>query len=356
MGKLNRGEWSEIYTILSLLLNPNLEIDDHSLNTIRNDLYILKEITIRNPKSTGRIKYVIKPDEIEVRYDNGECKKLEIDDIVNKKEQIYKKIKSAPVGGGSFSIPIAKDLLNNLTMGNPIKSKSFSKSDLDALVNDTMLKKDVDLSYSIKSSIGSPATVLNASKSTNFLYSVEGLNKEYIKEINSIKTRTKLLDKINFIRSHGGVIKFEKVCDEILDYNLKLIDSNMPTYLGNVLLNSYTINSKDLKNLFITSNQFDDETFALKKLGDLLDGISFGLFPSVKWNGKNSVNGGLLIVKKDGDVVILDLIYYKDEVLKYLIEETKLDSPSSTRYDMLNLYEKDGKIYFTLNLQIRYKR
>ncbi len=93
----------------------------------------------------------------------------------------------------------------------------------------------------------------------------------------------------------------------------------------------------------------------MKKLGDLLVGISFGFFPSVKWDGNNEINGGLLLVKKDGSIVMLDLVYYKTYVIQYLLNETKLDSPSSSRYKMLELYNKNGKIYFTLNIQIRYK-
>ena len=70
---------------------------------------------------------------------------------------------------------------------------------------------------------------------------------------------------------------------------------------------------------------------------------------------KNTVTGGLLIVQTNGDVVTLDLIYHKDEVNNYLLNNTKLDSPSSSRYHMLELEEKNGKVYFTLNLQVRYK-
>jgi hypothetical protein len=63
----------------------------------------------------------------------------------------------------------------------------------------------------------------------------------------------------------------------------------------------------------------------------------------------------LWIVKENGEVCIIDLVYYKEEVQKYLISESKLDSPSSKRYKMLDLFEENGNIFFTLNLQIRYK-
>ena len=79
------------------------------------------------------------------------------------------------------------------------------------------------------------------------------------------------------------------------------------------------------------------------------------MFPSIKWDGNYTANGGLIVVSYDSNIYVLDMIYYSNQLKEYLINETKLDSPSSTRYDMLNLKIKDNRIYFTLNLQIRYK-
>ena len=135
-----------------------------------------------------------------------------------------------------------------------------------------------------------------------------------------------------------------------------MIDSNLPLYLGTILLKSYETDKIDLKYLF--DNYIDnlDSVFAEKKLADFLEGISFGFFQSKKWDGNKSVNGGLVIVKTNGLVVVLDLVYFSNEVRKYLIKQTKLDSPSSTRYHMLELYQEKEQTYFTLNLQIRYKK
>lgn len=360
MGAFNRGEWSEIYAIICLLLCPELSIGNAELEEINHELYVLKKIKIDdNDSSSGIIEYCLTNESnVEVVYNNELDALISQVELSENKERIFDAIENAPVGKGAFEIEGIDGILAKLTKGKTIKSKSFSKEDFVATVIDKHLSKEAILKYSIKSSLGSPATILNASQHTNFLYSIKGLDEKYIEEINSINTSTKLLDRINFIVRHGGTIEFEKVCDESMDYNLKMIDSKMPTYLANVLLQSYITGNKDLLTLFKNSNQFADETFAVKKLGDLLEGISFGFFPSKKWDGVKQVNGGLVIVKKSGNIVILDLIYYRNEVLKYLMKETKLDSPSSSRYNMLHLYQvpKDNKIYFTLNLQIRYKK
>lgn len=142
---------------------------------------------------------------------------------------------------------------------------------------------------------------------------------------------------------------------ESMEYNLKMVDSNMPTYIGNALLESYISENKYLKEVFLKANKFEDENIGIKKLGDFLSAISFGFIPGKKWDGTKSVNGGLIIVKDNGDIVVLDLIYYSNSVNRYIVNESKFDTPSATRYHMAELKNEGTFISFTLNLQIRYK-
>ena len=361
MAFFNRGEWSEIYALLDMLIHPNLVIGNSNLEIVTKELYQLKSIKIisKSKNSKNLIEYSIKnKNEVAVYFNDDLSQIVSEIELCQNKQMIFEAIKNASTGNGSFDISLIKGLLMKLTKGNKIKSGSFKKEDLSAIVFDRNTGRDVSLKYSIKSSLGNPATLLNASVHTNFLFSVSGLSSEDVKAINDINTSSKLLDKINKIIQCGGKIQFVKTTDETFGYNLRMIDTKMPEYLANVLVDSYLKKEKSLKELFLNSNQFEDESFAIKKLGDLLEGISFGFFPSKKWYGTNDVNGGLVIIKHNGDVLILDLIYFRDEVINYLINETRLDSPSSTRYNMLKLFfnPTDNKCYFTLNLQIRYKK
>lgn len=352
---MNRGEWSEFYAILALLENPNMSIVNEKFENVTNQLYQVKKLSLKEQETI--IDYVLHNDlDVSVYFNDKLHEQVDKFEIKDNKKILFEGIKSAVVGAGAFEIDGVQELLDRMSPNGTLKSKSSSKEDLDALVLDSRLGNDKLLKYSIKSSLGSPATILNASNHTNFIYEVENLDPNYINQINSIDTRTKLVDKYNLIKNLGGNIKFSRMECDNFDYNLRLIDSNMPEYLGEVLLNSYAFENKNLKELFLKYNNFKDENFALKKLGDFLEAISFGFFPSIKWNGINNVNGGLVVVKKDGKVVILDLIYFRQTVINYLIEETKLDSPSSSRYHMLELYVENGRIYFKLNLQIRYKK
>lgn len=350
---LNRGEWSELYCVLFLLIKPKLEIVDENLNTITTELFEIKRIIA---ETNFPLEYEILQDSIvvyAVKNKISSYTKKEIDEYRN---ELYKKITTNTSVSGSFSVESMEEFLNNFSLGQVLKAKNISKEDIEVIVNDKNKKIESNLKYSIKSSLGSPATLLNSSNHTNFKYKVLGMNDTLMKAVNSIDTRSKLLDRLNYIYDNNCTIIYDSVISENFLYNLKMIDTSMDKYIANALLYSYKNNNKILKNIFIDANNFDDIKFAEKKLGDFLSAISFGFFPGTKWNGENVVNGGLFIVTDEGNVVVLDLVYYENIVKKYLINNTQLDSPSSTRYHMLQVFKENDEYYFTLNLQVRYIR
>ena len=334
--KLNKGEWSELYTILYLILNPNLKIVNQNLEILDENIFEIKKIITNND-----IIFNIFDKNIEI-LDKNEIKVLEKYEVEKYSANLLDKIKTTKEN--TFEVENIKNF----------KGKSTSKGDIILLNYDNIKKLEKKLSYSIKSKLGKSSTILNASRHTNFIYTVENLPFDKIEEINNINTRSKLLDRIKKIKEFGGKIKFKKVESKQFHQNLQMVDSLLPELLGEILLRSYSENQKDLKKLFLKPT-FLGQKIAEKKIGDFLLAISFGMFPSIEWDGYYTVTGGILIVMKNGDVYNLDLNYYKKEVVDYLMKETKLDTPSSKRYDMLNLIKENGEIIFTLNLQIRYK-
>lgn len=355
MFSFNRGEWSELYGILFLLVHPKLELVDSNLDVINQEIFEIKKIILN---SNVLLEYEIDEQKNIIIYANAnEYAKYTTDELDKERIVLLNKIQNHVEKTGAFEIPDLEDFVNSITMMSSFKAISNSKADIDTIAFDNNKCKNVNLSYSIKSSLGSPATILNSSKHTDFKYKIKNLPAGLANDINSINTNTKLLDRINFIKSYPNVeINFDSVVSETFDYNLKMIDSKMPEYLGNALLYSYTNNNKDLKTIFRLANPFLSEKMADKKLGDFLNAISFGFIPSKQWDGINSVNGGLIIVKENGNVVVLDLIYFMNEVNEYMINESKLDTPSTTRYHMLEVTEDEDGYSFTLNLQVRYKR
>ena len=350
---LNRGEWSELYCVLFLLIKPKIEIVDENMNKITSELFEIKKIIA---DTNFPLEYEIINDRIIVYAVKDKIKSYTKKEIDKYRNELYKKIINNTSVSGSFSIESIEEFLRDFSLGQVLKAKNVSKEDIEVIAYDNKRKSDINLKYSIKSSLGSPATLLNSSNHTNFKYRVIGMNDDLMKEVNSIDTRTKLLDRLNIIYNNNCSITYDSVVSDNFLYNLKMIDSSMDKYIANTLLYSYKNNNKILKDIFISANSFDDVQFAEKKLGDFLSAISFGFFPGTKWNGENVVNGGLLIVTDEGNVVVLDLVYYENTVRKYLINNTQLDSPSSTRYHMLEVFKDNDEYYFTLNLQVRYTR
>ncbi len=173
---------------------------------------------------------------------------------------------------------------------------------------------------------------------------------------NAIKSRKKLLDRAVFLQNSGAKINFINVQSDTFAYNLKMVDSNLDKLLADMLYLSYTENEKDIQKLIATIVKNENEyNFYKKKIVDFANAVTFGMRASEIWDGTNEVNGGIILVTKTGEVYLLDLIYFKTVVDKYLIDNIKLESPSSTRYKMFEIYKESGRYYFKLNLQVRFK-
>lgn len=354
----NKGEWSELYAMLYLMVNRKLQLIDSDLKIISNNIF--EVVQIINEEKQGDIIFDFS--------DDGNCiipsvfgveqKPIKITEIDKIKNQLFSSIVSSGGVGGAFSLGDITKWLQQKGINTTFKAPANQKQDI-ILINFDSYKGQLtpELGYSIKSQLGSPATILNASAQTNFRYTVKNLSQDDILEINSINSREKLRDRIARIKSLGGVISFDGVESSVFDYNLQYIDTNFAFALAEALLSSYELGTKDLKHLFSNSSIYPDETMAQYKLKRFLSAVSFGMFPSIEWDGVYTANGGILLVSKDSHVYVLDNIYNEKEVHEYLLKETKLDSPSTTRYHMLELKEDpiSGEIYFTLNLQVRYK-
>ncbi len=348
----NKGEWSELYTFLTLLIQPNLAIADEHLKVINQNIFQVVEIRradstrykIQRDKNISKIT----PDNIQTIYLSQTIKE--------QKELLLAKILAHKKAKGSFEIKEMQALIDTLLDGQKFKGSSKVKGDLEAIVLDKRRNSNFDIKYNIKSNLGSSPTLLNASNQTNFIYEIQNINDKIMRQNNTIKGRKKLLKRCEFLTAKGAVFTFAQLQSKTFTHNLKLIDSNLHKILANMLLLSYQKNEKDIQKLISLSvkNQ-DDYNFYKKKIGDFANAVTFGMRAGKKWNALNEVNGGIIVVTKTGKIYLLDLIYFKNIVDKYLIDNIKLESPSSNRYKMFDIYKENDKYYFKLNLQIRFK-
>jgi hypothetical protein len=347
----NKGEWSELYTFLYLIDNPNLVIVDENLQQKNNTTFKILEFLINECT-----RYKINNDKIIKIPLTGNNKSYDISYISSQYKLLFQKIITQKSGTGSFDIDEIQPLIDDLLDGNKLKGSSKVKGDLKTIVFDSIHNNNLNISYNIKSELGAKATLLNASKHTNFIYEVTNINDLIMLQNNNINTGTNLIDKCNFLNSNGAIFNFIKIESTVFGNNLKLIDSNLDKILAKMLISSYEDNEKDIKILLSSIiNDTTSELYYKKKIGDFANAVTFGMRASEAWNGTNEVNGGIIIVAKTGEVYLLDLIYFKSIVDKYLIDNIKLDSPSSNRYKMFEIYKENNKYYFKLNLQVRFK-
>ncbi len=348
----NKGEWSELYTFLYLIDNPNLVIVDENLQQKNNKIFQILEFLLAN-----ETKYkLLENNKVMKILSNGVNKEYEINYINSQHKILLEKIIAHRSAKGTFNINEIQPLINDLLDGNKLKGSSKVKGDLKAIVFDTIKNNDLNISYNIKSELGAKATLLNASNHTNFIYEVTNINDSIMTQNNNINTRTKLIDKCNLLKSNGAIFNFIKTESSVFTNNLKLIDSKLDEILAKMLILSYEKNTKDIKVLLsLIINDTTSEIYYKKKIADFANAVTFGMRASEEWNGINEVNGGIIIVTKTGKVYLLDLIYFKSIVDKYLIDNIKLDSPSSSRYKMFKIYKENNKYYFKLNLQVRFK-
>jgi len=136
---------------------------------------------------------------------------------------------------------------------------------------------------------------------------------------------------------------------------LKNIDSNLPQYLAEVLLaytHSTTTNMKKICEIAFPKSKKDSE-LKIQKIKKFLSAASMGLKAATEWSGYPEDFGGMLLVKKDGDVLFYYL-YNMKKFKEYLFNHLRFETPLATRHGFGQVYKEGKDFYLKLNLQIRY--
>jgi hypothetical protein len=220
INKMNKGEWSELYAILKLLAEGKLYLFNDLLEH-NNEFYSILKI---NSLYTIDDNYI---------YWNND--KLNKNQILNKLSVVLDSIKQSK--GSSFSLSELSTFLHSKAF---TKANSLMKSDvyLD-IKNDNFIKENVG--FNIKSYLGSKPTLLNASKSTNFIYKVINMNDDIMTYVNNINTKNKIRDRVSHLNTFKSNLKFDLVECEIFANNLMKIDSLLPNILSDILLLYYSL-------------------------------------------------------------------------------------------------------------------
>jgi type II restriction enzyme len=353
----NKGEWSEIYALFKLLGDKKLFAGDEHLNIVEELFYPIIKI-IRN-ESGGNFEYEINGDLVIISGGKEELR-IPVKTFIEQSSKLLAKIKTSK---SAFALPETEAFMESINC-KTLKAKATSKTDIRIVIHDQRINQTAELGFSIKSQLGGEATLLNAGKTTNFVYQIlefQPTVKE-IKIINDIDTKSKIKDRIEAIKNAGGKLKFTTLQQDIFKNNLVLIDSLLPNIIAEIIKSFFTSNLSSVKDLTENINKanplnYDTQfahTFYDYKIKRFLTDVALGMTPSKVWTGIYDATGGYLVVKENGDVLCYH-IYNRNQFEDYLFTNTKLETASSTRHEFGKIYEDGGQYYFKLNLQIRFK-
>lgn len=353
----NKGEWSEIYTLLKIISDKKLFAGDSDLKKIESLIFPI--IKILRDESNGTYEYAYDSDFVIIKGP-GEEFRIPITEFQKKAVLLLSKLKETT--SATFSIPEIETFINSFNCVS-LKAKSSVKSDIRIVIHDQKTGTIPELGFSIKSQLGGASTLLNAGKTTNFIYQIEDtvLSDNQITEINEIDSRSKIKDRIEKIKEFSGTLNFIQTESSIFNNNLTLIDSALPKILAEIVYLFFTSGHSKTIDLVDEISKINPLGFNLEtnhpfysyKIKRFLTDIALGMMPSKVWTGKLDATGGYLVVKEDGEILCYH-IYNRNEFEDYLLNNTKLETASSTRHDFGTVYKDDNKQYFKLNLQIRF--
>ena len=352
--KGNRGEWSEKYTFLQLLSTGRIYAADEQLNRIENMFFPIIKI-LREETRGQSVEYY--PGEI-VRIYLNDSLVSELPSTILAKEaaRVYQAIIDHGHASPSFSIQDTEMFMKSIFLSK-LKAPSTDKADISMQTRDIHTGFERIVGFSIKSELGHPPTLLNAGRTTNFIYRVDGLHASKIASINAIETTHKIRDRVDAIMTEGGKLVFSKLENDVFAENLMMIDSQMAVVVAEMLLAFYSGTMKTCHDLLSHITKTDpisrSPQFYSYKLKELLCAVALGMKPASPWNGMDEASGGYIVVKSDGEVLAFH-IYNRDSFKEYLLHNTRLESASTSRHGYATLYEEEKQIFIKLNLQIRF--
>lgn len=353
----NKGEWSEIYTLLKIIADKTLFAGDSELNRIENLIFPI--IKVLRDESNGTYEYAYDSDLVIIKGENEEFR-IPITEFQEKAVLLLSRLKETT--SATFSIPEIESFINSFDCVT-LKAKSSVKSDIRIVIHDQRTGTTPELGFSIKSQLGKPSTLFNSSQGSNFIYKIENieLTDDEMDEINSINSKSKIQDRIKSLINRGAKLTFIQNEGEVFQNNLTLIDSLLPIILSELLLifSSTPLNKlKDLVDEIESRNPLDFDTrnnhkFYDYKVKRLLSDIALGMVPTTVWSGTLDATGGYLVVKSDGEILCYH-IYNRNDFEEYLLSNTKIINPSSTRLKFGKVYKENKDFYIKLNLQVRF--
>lgn len=348
----NKGEWSELYTFLKLLADGRLYCGDGRLNRYDDRFYPILEV-FRND-APDRISYKVQAAKNNILV-SGQMVQFEVPQERFRTEatRLLNYIKSIR---GSENIDGIEQFMEEIKCSE-VCAKSSDKADIRIVIHNLHTGSKPELGYSIKSRLGEPSTLINASNATNFIYRISGLDKSLVDSINESH---KAADKCLLLNKCGAKMIFQNVADVRFHNNLTMLDLGIEKIIAECLLYYYFNEVKTVEEAVALLNRRDplgisctNQPIYEYKVKQFLLAFALGMTAAKSWQGRFNANGGYIIVKEDGDVVCYHF-FDRNDLEDYLFYNTKFEKSSQDKHCYGSIYEENGELFLKLNLQVRF--
>ncbi len=404
--QFNRGEWTEAYVFMRLLgdgriygassdLKKDISKYIDIINIIRDEpdkMLIFERFVDAN---TAYIK---------ASKDGEEIRVVTAPEISEFARVLYENIKSLSTQR-VIGVLTVQEYLETLGIDTPkanlseaAKEKYGAKTDVIITCEDSLDHSTTTEGFSIKSHIGSPATLFNCSQTSGFTFEVLNCNDTGMHQLNSLEAFLSIIASIKEQYS----LNYVGCRNETFEQNIAIVDSRMEEILSVAVLVQAGYygeippsNVKDVCNKVISINPIGTKKPAMfypAKFKDFLFASFAGMTASSEWNGRKRLTGGYIDVSREGE-----MLYYRamsDDVFgNYLFENTYFDRPDrgvckdlavekarafleghtlseaeinnivfkngkkkAKKGDFGYVYKKDGRYFVDLNFQIRFRK
>ena len=371
--KLNKGEWAEFYVLLKLLGEGKLYTADKMLKKkLDSYLDILK--VIRQEYDFQVLEYIVDEEKafVTVKVQNTDTilASIPMSEFVKQAADLFDGIKSAK----GMSVPAPNsvcEFAKIICVGKPkapavkaLKKQFGGKNDIFIEVRDGQTSIVSVMGFSIKSKFGQNPTLFNAGSSSQFLYKVSGCTDTLMHEFNAISDGNGRGWKLckQYIDEHDLSLSYCRTQYPTYDENLYLVRESMSKILAwcvkNRLIDSTgaTDVKETVERMSVANplNVPNPTVYYEKAIKDFLMAGFTGMTAGYKWDGKEQVNGGYIVVMDDGDVICYhsnDRETYRD----YLYRNTYFEYVSAEKYNWSRIIKIDEEYYLPLNISVRFR-
>lgn len=374
----NQGEWAEVYIFFKVISDRKLYTADADFNPIK-DAY-LDALSVIREETKGEIYKYQTGDKVTILLNNEFVGTVPVTEFVKYKNILWKLLEENTET--TFTSEEIENFLNSIYIYNPkspahIVSK-FCGGTVDIVI-ETKDRSGVNriLGFSCKSDLRASSTLLNASgDNTNFIFEVTGgMDDEKMEHFNNLfkEKRRKgeicydiaTFDRMKYLHDIGCDITFSDTAKSLAKVNLiKCGGMEMPAIVAGMLKKFYFENLSSRTTIedcieYLADNdvvgyKFDDlkDTYRGKVANMLLFAFT-GMRLGSKWNGRQEVNGGYIVVKNNGDVVAFHSTI-ADEFKDFLVAKMIMEGPSHSRHKDMVIYKEGTRYFLKLALQLRF--